>query len=87
MKKDWDERARFNPYFVITTGFSNSDESFWSSGKKDCENILGTNSARFAEICDAEDPRQMRILEIGCGIGESKEMLEKYKEIANKEKA
>ena len=69
MKQDWNERARTNTLFVISTDHSDSEKDFWQSGANDCEKILGRNSDRFSNILQGKDPKKMRVLEIGCGIG------------------
>tara|TARA_B100001750_G_C15485166_1_gene587837 strand:+ start:308 stop:1195 length:888 start_codon:yes stop_codon:yes gene_type:complete len=69
MKQDWNERARTNTLFVISTDHSDSEKDFWQSGVNDCEKILGRNSDRFSNILQGKDPKKMHVLEIGCGIG------------------
>ena len=40
MKKEWNERAKMNPLFVIATDHSDSEEDFWESGITECNVIL-----------------------------------------------
>jgi len=69
MKKEWNERTKMNPLFVIATGPSESKDSFWKSGIDDCDKILGKKSERFKKIVGNKKPTEMNILEIGSGIG------------------
>ena len=69
MKTEWDERAKIDPLFVITTGHSQSEEDFWNSGIDNSKKILGIENQRFQKITQNKDPSKMQILEIGCGIG------------------
>lgn len=69
MKKEWDERTKMDPLFVIATDHSESEEDFWKSGITECEMILGKNSMRFQQIIENKKPSEMNVLEIGCGIG------------------
>ena len=69
MKKEWDERAKMNPLFVIATDHSKSEEDFWKSGIVECNNILGKDISRLQKIIENKKPAKMNVLEIGCGIG------------------
>jgi len=69
MKKEWDARAKFDTLFVIATEHSENYEDFWQSGIDDTKSILGLDGSRFEKIIHQKDPKKMRILEIGCGIG------------------
>ena len=80
MKKEWNARTKMDPLFVIATGPSESKESFWKSGIDDCNKILGKDSKRFDKILGKDSkrfdkilgnkkPTEMKILEIGCGVG------------------
>jgi len=69
MKKDWDARAKMNTMFVISTNHSDNEDDFWKSGLIDTETILGQNNTRFEKIISNNDPKNMKVLEIGCGIG------------------
>ena len=69
MKKEWNERAKMNPLFVIATDHSKSEDDFWESGITECNVILGKNTTRFQKITENKEPIKMNILEIGCGIG------------------
>jgi SAM-dependent methyltransferase len=67
MRRDWERRARENARHFVVTGKSRwSDEEFFESGQIIMrEDIL----IDLGNICQGRDPRQMRVLEIGCGAG------------------
>jgi cyclopropane fatty-acyl-phospholipid synthase-like methyltransferase len=67
MREDWDARARENArHYVQTAETDWTDEAFFSSGEQTVrEQILND----MINICQGMDPRQMRVLEIGCGAG------------------
>jgi SAM-dependent methyltransferase len=67
MRRDWDRRAQQNARHYVVTGQNQwSDEEFYRSGQVTLqEEILND----LENICQGKDPKQMRILEIGCGAG------------------
>ncbi len=67
MRRDWDERARENARHYVATGKTEwTDEEFFASGEQAIkEQILND----MGNICQGKDPKQMRVLEIGCGAG------------------
>jgi SAM-dependent methyltransferase len=67
MRADWDRRARENARFYVATGQDDwSDEEFFRSGESTVQlHVLSD----FENICQGRDPKQMRVLEIGCGAG------------------
>ncbi len=67
MRLDWDERARENARFYVNTERTDwTDEEFFASGEETIsEQILND----LSNICQGRDPREMRVLEIGCGAG------------------
>src|SRR5215472_9838185 len=67
MQRDWDERAKANArYYVNTAKQDWTAEEFFRSGERNVsEQIL----IDMTNICQGKDPKQMRILEIGCGAG------------------
>ncbi len=69
MKKEWNERAKMNPLFVIATDHSETEDDFWKSGIDECNDILGINAERFKKIIENKETSKMNVLEIGCGIG------------------
>ena len=69
MKKEWNERTKMNPLFVIATDHSETEEDFWNSGIDECNDILGIGIERYQKIIENKETSNMNILEIGCGIG------------------
>ncbi len=67
MRREWDERARLNAKFYVATGKEEwTDEEFFRSGESHVrEQILND----MINICQEKDPADMRVLEIGCGVG------------------
>ncbi|HTP35389.1 MAG TPA: class I SAM-dependent methyltransferase [Candidatus Acidoferrales bacterium] len=67
MRADWDARARTEGTFFIATGRDAwTDEAFFASGE---ENVRQHILNDMENICHGMDPRQMRVVEIGCGAG------------------
>ena len=67
MRAEWDERARENARYFIATGQAEwSDEEFFESGR---ENVRREILTDMTNICQGRDPKQMKVLEIGCGSG------------------
>ncbi len=67
MRADWDARARENArYYVQTAKNDWTDEEFFASGRQTVSEEILTD---MTNICQGQDPRQMRVLEIGCGAG------------------
>jgi SAM-dependent methyltransferase len=67
MRRDWDARARKNARHYVATGRTDwTDEAFLASGD---EEVAGDILSDMQNICQGKDPREMRILEIGCGAG------------------
>ncbi len=67
MRADWNRRARKNPlHYVATSERQWSEEEFFASGETTtAQHILND----MVNITQGDDPRQMRVLEIGCGVG------------------
>jgi SAM-dependent methyltransferase len=67
MRRDWDERARRNARHYVVTGQPEwSDAEFFQSGEVTMqEDILND----LTNICQGKDPKEMAVLEIGCGAG------------------
>src|SRR5258705_7114449 len=67
MKRDWDERARSNAkWFINTLKLEQSDAEFDASGQRDVQSAI---IDKLAELAPGEDPQQLCVLELGCGIG------------------
>ena len=67
MAHDWDERARENARYYVATGKEEwTDEEFFASGERAVEEQILND---MINICQGRDPKQMRVIEIGCGAG------------------
>jgi len=69
MEKDWNERAEKNVKYFIRSVYGQTEEEFWKSGEDNSNQILGLNSTRYHQIIGNKNPKETRVLEIGCGIG------------------
>jgi SAM-dependent methyltransferase len=66
MKRDWDERARANAkWFINTVKQEQPDAEFNATGKPEIDRHLLADPL----VIEGHDPRRLRVLEIGCGIG------------------
>ncbi len=67
MRRDWERRAKENARHYVVTGQEQwSDEEFYQSGQTTvAEEVLND----MENICQGLDPKQMKVLEIGCGAG------------------
>src|ERR1700760_2637709 len=67
MRRDWDRRAKENArHYVVTGQHEWSDEEFFQSGQITLEEEILND---LQNICQGKDPREMKVLEIGCGAG------------------
>lgn len=67
MRRDWDERARENARFYVNTERTDwTDQEFFASGERTVAEEILTD---MTNICQGKDPKQMKVLEIGCGAG------------------
>lgn len=67
MESDWDKRARENARFYVASGQENwTEEEFFRSGQMAVEEEILTD---MINICQGKNPRDMKVLEIGCGAG------------------
>jgi SAM-dependent methyltransferase len=67
MMSDWDRRAKENARYFVKTGLlDQTDEEFSRSGLDDFNAVVLPD---MPLICRALKPSDMRMLEIGCGIG------------------
>jgi len=67
MRRDWDRRARENALFYVATGQDQwSEAEFYHSGEQTFRGDILTD---LDNICQGKNPREMKVLEIGCGAG------------------
>ena len=67
MQRDWDQRARENALYYVATGSQTWDEEdFFQSGEKSIGELVLND---MINICGDRSPLEMRVLEIGCGVG------------------
>src|SRR5215469_12573811 len=67
MRREWDERARENArHFVATARTDWTDADYFESGR---ENVRREILTDMGNICLGKDPKQMTVIEIGCGSG------------------
>ena len=67
MRRNWERRARENARHYVVTGQDRwNDEEFYRSGMITLEEEILND---LTNICQGKDPKQMRVLEIGCGAG------------------
>ena len=67
MRRDWDRRARENAlHYVATLKDQWSEEEFYRSGEITVQEQVLTD---LENICQGRDPKDMKVLEIGCGAG------------------
>src|SRR5689334_14098603 len=67
MRSDWDRRARENARHFIATGQEQwSDEEFYASGRQTVAELILND---MTNVCQGRSPKDMRVLEIGCGAG------------------
>src|SRR5579863_10369926 len=67
MQREWDERARQNARHYVNTARENwTDAEFFESGEGTVAEEILTD---MINICQGKDPKQMTVLEIGCGAG------------------
>ena len=67
MRADWDRRAKENArHYVDNSREDWSDDEFFASGELAISQDILTDTGN---VCQGKDPKQMRVLEIGCGAG------------------
>jgi SAM-dependent methyltransferase len=67
MRRDWNRRALENARHYVVTGQNQwSDEEFYRSGQVTLEEEVLND---LTNVCQGQDPKDMRVLEIGCGAG------------------
>ncbi|HWF09274.1 MAG TPA: class I SAM-dependent methyltransferase [Bryobacteraceae bacterium] len=67
MREDWDQRARENArHYIATANTTWSDHEYYESGRL-CVYYEILND--LGNVCQHKNPKQMKVLEIGCGTG------------------
>ena len=67
MKHDWNARANENAkWYINTWKMEQPDEEFYETGRRDVDVHILTDMSRLTQ---GRDPKSLRLLEIGCGIG------------------
>jgi ubiquinone/menaquinone biosynthesis C-methylase UbiE len=67
MKDDWNARARQNSkWFINTVNERQSDREFDLNDRQEVQNLVSIDQQL---LTTGRDPRKLRLLEIGCGIG------------------
>ena len=67
MKRDWDDRARQDAkWFINTARLSQPEKDFDRDGARDVEQIV---TCDLSLLTQGKDPKHLKILELGCGIG------------------
>ncbi len=67
MRRDWDRRARENArHYVLTGQESWTDEEFYRAGEVTMQEDVFND---LDNICQGKNPKDMTVLEIGCGAG------------------
>jgi cyclopropane fatty-acyl-phospholipid synthase-like methyltransferase len=67
LREAWDQRARENAkHYIATLQPEWTDADFFASGEATVDGQIRTD---LENICQGRDPKQMRVLEIGCGAG------------------
>lgn len=67
MRHDWDERARENArHFIATANADWNEHEFYESGRLCVYHEVLTD---LGNVCQKTNPKDMKVLEIGCGTG------------------
>ena len=70
MKSDWDSRASVDAMYFVKSDFGLTENKFWKTGYRNMDkNILKKDTKWYPIILQNKHPKQMRVLEIGCGLG------------------
>ena len=65
MRREWEERARENAKYYVAL-HEGSDEDFYETGERTVAEQVRND---MGNICQGRNPKDMRVLEIGCGAG------------------
>ncbi len=67
MKKDWNDRANEDAFYYVHSSKRNqTEEEFNTSGRKNVKELI---SDQLQIIASDTNPKSMKVLEIGCGLG------------------
>lgn len=67
MKHDWDKRAQENArWFINTLKVEQTEDEFDRTGRQDFDGLI---RCELPLLTGRRDPKTLRVLEIGCGIG------------------
>ena len=67
MRDDWDARAKENARHFVATGQEQwDDDVFFESGRETTRNYILID---MDNVCQGRNPKDMRVIEIGCGAG------------------
>jgi ubiquinone/menaquinone biosynthesis C-methylase UbiE len=67
MREDWDKRAQKNARHFIATGRKRwSNDEFYDSGRLAVFHMILND---LGNVCERKNPKDIRVLEIGCGAG------------------
>ncbi|MBI4464176.1 MAG: methyltransferase domain-containing protein [Acidobacteria bacterium] len=67
MQEDWDARARENALFYVANRSEPwTEDEFFETGERDVREYILSD---MESICRGRNPAEMRVLEIGCGVG------------------
>jgi SAM-dependent methyltransferase len=76
MRKAWDHRAAKNARYFIATAHENwTDEESFASGEQTVKAYILSD---VGNVCQEQDPKRMRVLEIGCGAGRETRALARF---------
>lgn len=67
MKREWNERASENSkWYINTVRMDQSEEEFDTTGQNEINTLI---LPELVLMTDGRDPKELKFLEIGCGIG------------------
>lgn len=76
MRRDWNLRARQNARYYVATGKTEwTDEEFFRSGEEEMKDQILND---LGNICQGKNPKDMKVLEVGCGAGRVTRALARY---------
>ena len=67
MRADWERRARENARYYVATGREEwTEEEFYRSGEANLRDFIMSDAGN---VCQGRDPKELKVIEIGCGAG------------------